>query len=114
MDEELKNQFEDRLRFEALMAHPATSFEGLPAEQVDGAIENSQQRIVETLGLDRSSLFQINLAGEWHLTHCWVRPGMERYPEGIPINDNFPWSLSRTLQGRIVRMSSHNDLPVDA
>jgi len=85
LEEDLRREPEDRLRFETLLADLATRFVGLPADQVDGAIESAQRSIVETLGLDRSGLFQLNPSGKMELTHMWVRPAFQPYPAGIPI-----------------------------
>jgi len=71
---DLRIELEDRLQFERLLADLATQFVGLPADQLDGAIESAQGRIGETLALDRSSLFQFSEQGEMVLTHSWVVP----------------------------------------
>ena len=42
------------MEFETLLADLATRFVGLPADQVDGAIESAQRRIVEALGIKHS------------------------------------------------------------
>jgi PAS domain S-box-containing protein len=46
----------EKLRLQELIANLLARFVALPFEQVDGAIEESQRLIVETLGLDRSTL----------------------------------------------------------
>ena len=77
---DVREELEDRLQFERLLADLATGFVGLPADQVDGAIESAQRRIGETLGLDRSSLFQFLEPGEMVLTHSWVASGCPPCP----------------------------------
>ena len=115
MKDDVQEELEVRLRFETLLADLATSFVGLPADQVDGAIESAQRRIVEALGLDRSSLFQLNQNGEMELTHLWVRPGMQPWPAKLLPRESFPWGFDKVvLQGEIVRISSVHDLPPDA
>ena len=47
----------ERLRFEALLSDLAAGFINLQRERVDQAIEDCLRRIVEALGIDRSTLF---------------------------------------------------------
>ena len=47
----------ERLRFEALLSDLAAGFINLQPERVDQAIEDCLRRIVEALGIDRSTLF---------------------------------------------------------
>jgi formate hydrogenlyase transcriptional activator len=111
---DLRQDLEERLRFERLLADLATAFIGLPAAQVDGAIEAAQRRIGETLGLDRSSLFQFSADGEMVLTHSWVAPGFHPFPPRIGAREHFPWLFQQVLRGELVRMSSLTDLPPEA
>lgn len=91
---DLRKELEDRLQFERLLADLAAGFVGLPADQVDGAIEDAQRRILETLALDRSSLFQFSAEGEMVLTHSWVAPGLQLYPAGF-LQGSIPHGHSR-------------------
>ena len=100
--------------FETLLADLATGFVGLPADQVDGAIESAQRRIVEALGLERSSLFELTPSGEMQFTHSWVGSGLPPYPARILAREKFPYILGQMLQGEIVRISIHADLPPEA
>ena len=69
---------DDRLAFESLMADLSARFINRPADEVDKAIEGAQRELCETLGLDRSSLFQRKEDGseELLLTHLFQRPGI--------------------------------------
>jgi hypothetical protein len=65
---------EERLRFEVLLTELLAGFVNIPADKVDGAIENAQRRIYQALGRDRSTLRQWrnNLHGEpfaWAARH---------------------------------------------
>jgi formate hydrogenlyase transcriptional activator len=114
LDADQQDTIEVRLRFERLLADLATSFVGLPPEQVDGAIEDAQRRVTETLGLDRSSLFQFKPDGEMILTHMWVRPGLQAFPRHSNAKEHFPWSYARGMQGKALQFSSVNELPPEA
>lgn len=45
-------ELEERLRFEVLLTELLASFVNIPADKVDGAIEKTQRRICEAMGLD--------------------------------------------------------------
>ena len=53
---DLPRELEERLRFETLLTDISARFVNLPADQIDGEIEDAQRRICEFLNLDRSSL----------------------------------------------------------
>jgi formate hydrogenlyase transcriptional activator len=107
---------EERLRFETLLADLSTRFVSLPADQVDREIEDAQRRIVDTLALDRSTLFQYSEESkEVILTHFWVRPGLLPHPRGLPAKEYYPWAFEKiVIQRDIIRFSSVNDLPPEA
>ena len=113
---ELRKELEERLRFETLLGDLSTGFVGLPADQVDGAIEDAQRRIVEALGIDRSTLFQYSEPSkEVILTHFWVRPGLLPHPRGLSAKEYYPWAFEKVvMQREIIRFSSVNDLPPEA
>ena len=50
---------EERLKFETLLAELSARFVNLPADQIDGEIEDAQRRICEFLNFDRSFLGQV-------------------------------------------------------
>jgi transcriptional regulator with GAF, ATPase, and Fis domain len=114
LEDNLRKQLEDWLGFETLLADLAAGFVGLPADQVDGAIENAQRRIVETLGLDRSTLIQLNPDGEMEYTHSWGRPGLKAVPSKILARERIPWLIGRWLKGKTTRISRLDELPPEA
>jgi len=113
---ELRKELEDRLRFETLLADLTARFAALSADQVDGAIEDAQRHIVETLGIDRSSLFQSSeQSTEVILTHFWVRPGLQPFPPGLSAREYYPWAFEKIMLKReIFQFSSVNELPPEA
>jgi GAF domain-containing protein len=112
---DLRKELEGRLRFEMLLADLSARLVALSADGVDAAIGDAQRRIVETLGLDRSSLWQFSEQNaELILTHFWGRPGMQRFPPRLNAAEFFPWGHERPLKGEIVRCSTLNELPPEA
>ncbi len=112
---DLRKELEDRLRFETLPADLSTRFSALPADQVDGAIEDAQRRIVETLGLDRSSLWQFSEENTvLLLTHSWQHPGLQSIPSQLDVAKYIPWGYERFLRGETIRFASVDELPPEA
>src|SRR3954462_12033244 len=109
----LRSALEERLSFERLIADLASTFVHLPAGNVDVAIENAQQRICETLEIDRSTGTQfIGLHEQPVFTHGWAREGIARVsPASEGIADMFPWSTQRIRARQTVQFSSLDELP---
>ena len=105
---------QDRLKFESVVADIAAQFVDLASDQVDGAIEEAQCRLVEALDLDRSALFEFTSEGLPRLTHTWQRPELAGLQiERGTIVDLFPWIAAQVRTGEVVRISSLDDLPAD-
>lgn len=102
------------IRFEKLIADLSARFVHVPADRVDGEIENAQRRICQTLGLDRSTLFQFNGPdGEALLTHSWAIEGFNPVPK-ISMEKLFPWALKRIRSGKTIQYTSLDDAPGEA
>jgi transcriptional regulator with GAF, ATPase, and Fis domain len=110
----LPGGLEERLRFEALLVDLSASFVHIPADQVDVMIVEAQRRIVQALGLDRSTLLQrSDEADDLSLTHAWAVPGFTPQPALFSSRD-FPWVHQTILRGAIVRFSTLDELPTEA
>src|SRR3954471_5321475 len=76
VDLELREQLEERLRFERLLADLSADFVNVAADLFDAQIERALERLVDFLGVERSSFGQIS---EDHsailVTHSYVVPG---------------------------------------
>ena len=106
----------ERLRFESLVSELSARFVHLPAGEVDAAIEDAQRQIVETLDLDRSTLFQMDETNsDLVYTHYWARPGMPTAPRQLSAREHFPALTERVLAGEVVAFSSVDEVegPVD-
>ncbi len=100
--------------FERLLADLSARFINLPAAEIDGAIRDALRRIVEILGVDRSSLYRYPpQTGEAHITHSWAVEGV---PAGVPrdTSQSFPWIHRRVRSGQPVVFSRRDDLPPEA
>jgi PAS domain S-box-containing protein len=105
----------EKLRLQQLLADLSTRFVAVPSQDVDAAIEATQQLIVETLGLDRSTLWQLADRGPGLvLTHCWQRPGWPPLPRGFSTDSRLPWAHAKLMRGEILCWARQEDLPPEA
>jgi PAS domain S-box-containing protein len=103
-----------RLGFEALLADLSARFVHVPADQVDRMIEEAQRRIVQALGLDRSTLLQrAEDADDLVITHAWAEPDFAAQP-GLFAKRDFPWVHQTLLRGGTVRFATLEELPAEA
>jgi len=110
----LQVALEERLRFEALLVDLSARFVHVPADQVDGMIEEAQRRIVLALGLDRSTLLQrSDTEDDLVITHAWRVPDFAAQ-SGLFAKRDFPWVHQTLLRGGTVRFSTLEELPADA
>jgi formate hydrogenlyase transcriptional activator len=93
-----------KLSFETLISQLSAQFINLPAEEVDGIIEDAQQRICEFLGFDLSALWQ------WStdkpdclvLTHLHSPADGPKKPAEPVTAESFPWSAKQLMEGATV------------
>ncbi len=108
--------FEERLRFETLIADLSSKFVHVPSVDVDREIAETQRRVCECLGLDLSALWQQS-SDDPHtltLTHLYRSLGGPPTPEPMDGNVYFPWCERRLLAGEVVAVSSLEELPAEA
>jgi formate hydrogenlyase transcriptional activator len=105
-----------RLEFETFLANVSARFVNLPADRIDGEIEDAQRRICEFLNLDRSALWQIREGepGALLLTHIHQPPESPSPPERMNAADFFPWTLQKIMSGETVTILKMSDLPPEA
>jgi PAS domain S-box-containing protein len=106
----------DRLRFETLLTDLSARFINLPADRVDGAIEDAQRRVCECLGLDLSAVWQRvpETPDVFLLTHLHRPPGGPPAPERMEASKYHPWSLRQVMAGKTVAIASTEDVPAEA
>jgi PAS domain S-box-containing protein len=108
----IEAELAEKLRLQRLLAELSSRFVALPSDHVDAAIEETQRLIVETLELDRSTLWQLAEHGsKMVLTHCWQRPGWEPLPPHYSTNGMLPWAQAKVMRGEIISFTSVNELP---
>jgi PAS domain S-box-containing protein len=111
----VQSELAQKLRLQQLLAELLGQFVALPSGQVDEAIEKTQRLIVETLGLDRSTLWQIAEGRpSMILTHCWQRPGWPALPPHFETEGKLPWAHAKVAGGESFWFTSIDDLPPEA
>jgi signal transduction histidine kinase len=111
----IESELADALRLQRLLARISTRFVTRPAGRMDDTIEETQQFICETLGLDRSTLWLYSKDGEeLALTHYWQREGSIPLRRYFVTNGQLPWAEAMVRQGRSFHFSRLGDLPPEA
>jgi PAS domain S-box-containing protein len=113
---EAEKSLQERLQFEMLLADISARFVNIPSDQIDGEIEDAQRRICECLGLDLSALWQWSVEKPESLTMSHIYRSMEGPPVPEPMNaqEHFPWCMQELKAGRIIAVSSMDELPAEA
>jgi formate hydrogenlyase transcriptional activator len=109
----IEPELEDQLRFERLVADLIARFVNVSPERLDHDIEDTLRCIVDALDLDRSTLLQVNDAGDMIVTHSWAPPGLTRV-SGVLVKEEFPWLLARARRGEVTPIVRLEDLPGEA
>jgi PAS domain S-box-containing protein len=97
-----------------LLADISTKFVNLPPGEVDSVIIDAERRICELLDLDLAALWQKSHASAGVLTptHVYKREGLQR-PQQMRW-EQFPWYGKEVMHGRVVAVSSLEELPAEA
>ena len=111
-----EKSLEERLQFEMLLADISARFVNLPSGQVGGAIEDAQRRVCECLDLDLCGLWQwsVDVPGLLTMTHSYRSQEAPPFPESMDAQEYFPWLRQQLEAGKIVAVSSIEELPAEA
>lgn len=105
----------ENLRLQRVLADLSSRFVAVQPEDVDAAIKETQRLIVETLGLDRSILWQAFEQGTETLPMQFLRNvGWAPSPSLYFSEASLPWSCARVMRGEVTSFSSLNELPTEA
>jgi transcriptional regulator with GAF, ATPase, and Fis domain len=101
----------ERVKFEALLSTLSATFINVPVSEVDGKIEQGLQKIVDFLGFDRSTVWQINRdTGEMICTHTYALPGIKQPPTILP-PDLVPVWNDMVSRDEIFKISDIDEMP---
>jgi signal transduction histidine kinase len=98
--------------FEQLVIKLAGAFVRVTTDKIDAEINHWLERIVLALGLDRSTIAEINPADGWAIfSHGWARDPGQIISKSLDANALMPWVKSKMLAGETVVMPSVDALP---
>ena len=110
---ELEKVLGDHQAFDRAIADVATGFIATEGGSLDERIAGGQRRVAEVLGVDRSSLWQLD-GGDFVYTHVWRRDAALPAPPPPPLlraSQCFPWVLEQVRSGRVVSFTRLDQLP---
>jgi len=102
---------DERLAFERFVGELGAEFVNLRPEEVDRALQDSLRRVVRTLGVDRSAVFQVDDTGDFVHTHQSTRTGFLPSQPRVSARREFPWHLSQIRSGAVVSFAAVDDVP---
>jgi signal transduction histidine kinase len=101
--------------FEKLAIELAGAFVRVTSDKIDEEINRWLERIVLALGLDRSTVAEINPSDGWAaFSHGWAREPEQIIGRSLDANALLPWVKAKMLAGETVVMSSVDKLPDEA
>jgi signal transduction histidine kinase len=108
--------------FEALLSDLSAAFVRVSVDQIDNEIERWLERIVLAMGVDRSTVIQLDPQNKiLYVTHQWARKGVSTPQRGLPQRalpidgpPYTPWLNDKVRSGRVVVISRLEDLPPEA
>lgn len=109
-------ELDEQLTFEMLLSDISSRFISLPVDRIDTEIEDAQRRVCECLGLHISVLWQWpdELPRRYIMTHYYRPLEGPPPPEPMYAHEYFPWCQEQIEAGRIIVVSSMDDLPPEA
>jgi signal transduction histidine kinase len=103
---------EERVRFETFLAELSSMFGRGTDDAVPTYIQDGLQRVVEFLGIDRSTLLEFSRdQTHLHAIRSYAVPGIPPYPAHTL--DHFPWFIDTLRSGKIVCFTRLDELPAE-
>jgi C4-dicarboxylate-specific signal transduction histidine kinase len=84
-----------------------------PSDQFDQRIIEGLRQLVETLGVQRSSLAMVDEQDRLRITHSYAARGYRAMPQAL-LDQEMPWLAKVLREGRTVCLNPRTDLPSDA
>ena len=109
------DRLENRLEFEMLLADLSSRFINLPSGEVDSEIEDALGRVCGLLDIDFAVLWQRSdtAPAVFSPTHAYMGPERARPSEPLR-QEQYPWVSQQLMAGRMVALSSMEELPAEA
>ena len=109
------NECDELLPFEKLLPELLSRFVNVSASEVDREIEDAQRRICESLDIDILAVWQLSNEDSAALTATHYYSNQQGpQPPGLLKQEDFPWFVKQLQAGRIVAVSSLEEMPAEA
>ena len=109
---QIEDTLDEQLRFERLLSELSAAFINIPAHKLDQEITRWLQTIVETLGINRSTIIQLSDEGKAaRVTHSWATAGAHTAQIDLEPQGSMQWGIDKLRKGEIVTFAHVDDLP---
>ena len=106
---------ETSLEFERLLSGLSSRFINLPPGEVDREIDDALRRVCELVGIDFAVLWQWSIDDPSVLMPTHVYTAQQGSQPAQPLDqEQYPWVVGEMRAGRMVVLSSMEELPADA
>jgi len=113
----LRQELEERLRFEQIISDLSAQLIYLPSEQLDDEIELALKRVLEFFQVDRCALLHgLPDRNSWKITHVASSEYAPPIPKGSDLPRSIhPWAYEKlTVKGEVVSFARVDDMPDEA
>jgi len=113
----LRQELEERLRFEQIISDLSAQFIHLPSEQLDDEIELCLQRVMEFFQVDRCALLHgLPDRNLWKITHIASSDYAPPIPKGTELPRSIhPWAYEKlAVKGEVVSFARVDEMPDEA
>jgi signal transduction histidine kinase len=102
-------------RFESLVGELSAAIARTPADAVDREIESWLGKICQSLGIDRSAVYERDAPGEpLRTTHMWIRANFPPFPRHYDPEKFFQNSVKSVMAGKTLTFSRPSEVPAEA
>jgi formate hydrogenlyase transcriptional activator len=105
------------VQFEKLVGEISAGLIRVTVDEIDNEVERWLGRVVLVMGIERSTIVQVDLNdGAIYTTHQWGKAGVPTPERGRKVDDtgSYPWLTRKVLAGEVAVVSRLNDLPEEA
>lgn len=113
----LKDQLQQKLRFEKLISEISAKFINLPAAEIDRNVRDGLQLVSELIDVDEIFILQFQVGKEMAgVTHGWFRSGKVRELEfkASEFPHVLPWAGRKILENEVIVFERIDELPAEA
>jgi len=108
---------EEQLSFEGLLAEMSARFLSLPADQIDGGIDDALRLVCNFLGVDESTIYlrEMDHPDIFVLSYVLRDPALPPPPKiKFTAADNFPWCNQKLIANEIICVADTQAAPPEA